>query len=211
MRNLRGMRPRLLRACVAAGLAVLLGACATRPPLRGVHGACALDYRGRISVVEQGPRAHDLYGSFALRLDGDGGRLELASPLGQVLMRASWNADAASVDDGRTRRSFPSFEDMTQVMLGVRLPRTALRDWLRGRPAAALPWRALSQGGFEQLGWQVHLRRRAGVPYILRLQRRQGDDLQRLSLVIDTPAAASPDAPCMTVSRALAGAAASAP
>lgn len=178
-----------LRACTALALALLLGACATQRVPSQPAVSCALDYSGRISVVEQGPSPHNLYGSFELRLDGDSGSLELGSPLGQMLARASWDAGSARVDDGRTRREYDSFEDMTQATLGLRLPRAALRDWVRGRPASQLPLRELPDGSFEQLGWQVHLQLRDGEPHILRLKRENGDTTELLSLVIDHRAA----------------------
>lgn len=187
-----GLR-RAARAAAAMLCAGVLGACATQSGPRLVAPSCELDYAGRISVVEQGARTHELYGSFELRLHGDTGSLDLSSPLGQVLARARWDAASASVDDGRRLRDFASFEDMTRATLGVRLPREALRDWVRGRPAAHLPWRALPQDGFEQLGWQVHTRMRDGAPRILRLRREVGDTTELLSLVIDRRALPSGD------------------
>ena len=181
------------RAGAALALALLLGACATQRGPGGAGPGCALDYGGRISVVEQGPQPHNLYGSFELRLSGQRGSLELASPLGQVLARASWDADSASVDDGHARRAFGSFEDMTQATLGLRLPRQALGDWVRGRPARQLPWRERGQSGFEQLGWQVRMVLRDGVPHILRLTRVAGDTTEQLSLVIDRRASVGAD------------------
>ncbi|MBU6440367.1 MAG: outer membrane lipoprotein LolB [Betaproteobacteria bacterium] len=176
---------RLPRVAAGAALLVLLGACAA-PPRAGLQPAgCALDYAGRISVIEQGARPYNLYGSFELHLLGDSGWLELGSPLGQMLARASWSADSASVSNGRQGRGFDSFEDMTEATLGLRLPRAALQDWVRGRPAPQLPSRVLEPDGFEQLGWQVRVRRENGRPRLLRLSRVQGDESEQLSLVID--------------------------
>ena len=185
-RKLSGAPARALRAGVAVAALALLGACASQPASRQAQPRCALDYAGRISVVQHRPGVNNLYGSFELRLDADTGWLELATPLGQVLARASWGAGSASVDDGHGVRDFASFEDMTQATLGLRLPRAALRDWVRGVPASSLPWRALPPDGFEQLGWRVTVLRRDARPHVLRLSRGRGDDAEQLALVIDS-------------------------
>ena len=176
---------RRLRVLAGAALLALLGACAAPPRLAPRPAGCALDYSGRISVVEQGAHPYNLYGSFELHLDGDSGSLELGSPLGQMLARARWSADSASVSNGHEQRGFDSFEDMTEATLGLRLPRAALQDWVRGRPAAQWESRALDHGGFEQLGWQVRVQRVDGRPHVLRLSRELGGDSEQLSLVID--------------------------
>ena len=183
--KLPGAQARVLRAGAAAAALALLGACASQPAWRQAQPRCARDYAGRISVVQHRPGVNNLYGSFELRLDADSGWLELATPLGQVLARASWGAASARVDDGHGVREFESFEDMTQASVGLRLPRAALQDWVRGRAAAGVPWKALPGGGFEQLGWQVRPQRRGGVLHILRLRRDGPDDVEQLSLVID--------------------------
>ncbi len=114
-----------------------------------------------------------------------------------MLARASWSADSASVSNGRQGRGFDSFEDMTEATLGLRLPRAALQDWVRGRPAAQLPYRSLDGEGFEQLGWQVRVRRADGRVHLLRLSRSQGDESEQLSLVVDRASLPAPgcDAP----------------
>ncbi len=175
----------MLRGLAGLALLALLGACAAPPRLERATVGCALDYSGRISVVEQGAHPYNLYGSFELHLEGESGSLELGSPLGEMLARASWSADSASVSNGHEQRGFESFEDMTQATLGLRLPRAALQDWVRGRPSAQWASRALEQGGFEQLGWQVRVQRRDGRPHVLRLSRKLGEDSEQLSLVID--------------------------
>ena len=180
------------RLLAGAALLALLGACAA-PQHAGLQPpGCALEYAGRISVVEQGARPYNLYGSFELHLEGARGWLELGSPLGQMLARASWSADSASVSNGRQGRGFDSFEDMTEATLGLRLPRAALQDWVRGRPAAQLPYRSLDGEGFEQLGWQVRVRRADGRVHLLRLSRSQGDESEQLSLVIDRASLPAP-------------------
>ena len=171
-------------AAALLALLVLLAGCAAPPRVQPPPG-CALDYSGRLAVVEQGAGARNLYGSFELRLDGDSGWLEIGSPLGQMLARARWSAASASVDDGHRRRVYPTFEDMTEASVGLRLPRAALQDWVRGRAAAGWPSRELAGGGFEQLGWQVRMQLRDGTPHILRLRRESDGGSEALSLVID--------------------------
>ena len=174
------------RALLAApALALLLGACAA--PRRGA--VCDGAYSGRVSVV-QGDPPRGLYGGFRLRLGGDRGQFELLSPLGQTVARARWSARAARLDDGHRVRDFASFEAMAQAVLGLALPRVALQDWVRGVPAADLPHRALPDGGFEQLGWDVQVRRDGDAVHLLRAQRAEGVPA-RISLVFDAPCARS--------------------
>ncbi len=180
-------RRTLLRTLLLAPVAAtLLAGCAA--PRRGPD--CADGYSGRVSVV-QGDPPRGLYGGFRLRLGADQGRFELLSPLGQMLARARWSAHAASLDDGRRVRDFASFETMAQAVLGLALPRVALQDWVRGAPAADLPYRTLPDGGFEQLGWAVQVRREGTAVHLLRAQRIDGAPA-RISLVFDAPCAGVP-------------------
>lgn len=175
-----GARP--ARRLLAAA-ALLLAGCATPPPATpsgGAQAACAsaLHLDGRMSLHDAD---HQLYGGFVLRLGTAGdGRLDLLSPLGQELARADWTADGASLDDGHGVRTFDSFEAMSERLLGLELPRAALQDWVRGRPAASLPSRPVD-GGFEQLGWTVRPGFEDGRLHLLRASR--GD--AALSLVVD--------------------------
>ncbi|MBW4046688.1 MAG: outer membrane lipoprotein LolB [Proteobacteria bacterium] len=201
-------------ACVLAG-ALTLGGCAT-PAARGRTAQAvpaAQDIRGRISVVTGTPPAqHNIYGGFRLELfPGGDGEFDVYSPLGQMLAQAQWSTRSARLDDGKQTRSFTSFEDMTFAALGLALPRAALQDWVRGMPAADLPFETLGHGAFEQVGWRVQPRLRDGQLYLLRASRVQGPPAE-LSLVVDRarPEVAA-SAPAASASPAVTASAVSAP
>lgn len=186
---------RLLLAAVVAGAGVLAGCAAPQlqPPAATATPQPPQQIVGRISLVRgQPPQA--MYGGFRLVLEGDGGRFDLFSPLGQMLAQASWNDGGARVDDGRSVQRYPSFAAMTEAVLGVALPRAALQDWVQGRPAAGLPSRPLPGGGFEQLGWAVQVQRRDGRLALIDA-RRDGDDPAQLRLAITDQSVAAPAAP----------------
>ncbi len=171
---------------------------------------------GRISVLTgEPPEEKNLYGGFRLELlAGGGGRFDVFSPLGQMLAQASWTSQSASLNNGRQTQDFPSFEDMTQAALGVALPRAALQNWVRGEPAASLPFTRLADGAFEQLGWHVQPRFEQGRLHVLRARRMQGPDAQ-LSLVVDDSqveqTAAGASTPAAAVARAASAPAAAKP
>ncbi len=175
----------------------------------------AQDIRGRISVVTgDPPDQHNVYGGFRLELFAGGdGAFDVYSPLGQMLARASWSRQWARLDDGKQTRRFTSFEAMTLEALGLALPRAALQDWVRGKPAADLPSQPLTHGAFEQVGWRVRPRWRDGQLYLLRASRLQGPPAE-LSLVVDRArpeVAASAPSAVASAPHAVAASGASAP
>ena len=180
-------------------LVLALGACALPGSQKRRNaaemGAVRQDISGRISVVTGEPPAQkNLYGGFKLELLSAGrGEFDVFTPLGQMIVQATWSPRSARLDDGRQTRDYPSFEAMTLAGLGLALPRAALQDWVRGEPAAALPFTQLASGGFEQLGWRVQPRFEDGRLRILRASRLEGGAAQ-LSLVIDHAQDALPPA-----------------
>ena len=187
-------RRRLLAVGIVAG--TLLAGCATPGLLPGgSQGAVAQreEIAGRLSLVS-GPAdaQHALYGGFRLVLQGESGAFDVFSPLGQMLAQAKWNVDAASLDDGRTVRNFSSFSAMTESAIGVALPRAALQDWVRGRPAASLAFKALPEGAFEQLGWTVQPTWRDGRLTLVTAERGGETPAQlRLAITAEQRAATS--------------------
>lgn len=181
-------------------LALMLGACALPSPQAGQGIGMPADMRqditGRISVVTgEPPEQKNLYGGFRLELlSGERGKFDVFTPLGQMVVQASWAPGFARLDDGRQTRNYSSFEAMTSAGLGLALPRVALQDWVRGEPASSLPFTRLADGAFEQLGWRVHPRFASGRLHILRASRLHGEAAQ-LSLVIDAEQSVSPVTP----------------
>lgn len=96
--------------------------------------------------------------AFELRGDGTRGDLRLASPLGAQLAAARWSPSQAVLETPGRRDTFASLDALAEQALGEALPLAALPDWLDGRPWPGAPSRSLADG-FEQLGWQIDLKR----------------------------------------------------
>lgn len=142
----------------ALALATLLTACATRPPVLPAYEGQRL--QGRLSVQAASGQG----GSSAFELLGNAlaGQLELSTPLGSLVARASWDAQGVRLETPQQgSRLFPSLDALGQELLGEAIPVAALFDWLQGKPwsqAEASPLPAPARG-FEQLGWRIELDR----------------------------------------------------
>jgi len=154
--------------------------------------------RASISVGAIGTRpAHREAFEFEWVSTAESGQLSLLGPLGQIVAQLSWTPQRAQLrQSGQTQdRIAATPEDLSESVLGERLPVQVLGDWLQGRPWAQAHAVATPEG-FEQLGWQIDVRRlrsdRQGSA------RRPGDDRQAsatLRWVLDEslpPAASSP-------------------
>ena len=138
--------------------ALVLGACATttRPPASGELPWTS----GRLSVRIDANPVQNVSAGFELRGNGNSGELRLHSPLGTRLAAARWSPGSAVLADSQGEQRYANLDDLSRRALGEALPLAALPDWLAGRPWPQAPHR-LSPSGFEQLGWQVSLTRRA--------------------------------------------------
>ena len=151
-----------LLATAAALTALLTGCASTSQPTAQTTGTPPWT-TGRLSVrVDAGPArvAQNLSVAFELRGDGNTGELRLVSPLGTRLAHARWGPGRVRLETAEGERSFDNLDELARETLGEALPLAALPDWLAGR---AWPGAAHMPGtdGFEQLGWQVQLTRRA--------------------------------------------------
>lgn len=150
------------RAC-ALGLAAWLAGCASTPPGAGPRDAPGPWTSGRLSVrVDATPSrvAQNISTAFELRGDGEVGELRLISPLGTSLAHARWAPGQVRLETADGERRYDSLDELAREALGEALPLAALPDWLAGRPWAGAPHSPAAEG-FEQLGWQVQLARRA--------------------------------------------------
>ncbi len=102
--------------------------------------------------------ARSVSAGFVLQGDARRGKLDLATPLGNVLARASWSPERVALVTPQGERRFADLDALTREVLGESLPVPALFDWLRGRPWPGAP-SSVAEGGFEQLGWLVDLTR----------------------------------------------------
>lgn len=168
---------RLARAALCV-LPLLIAGCAVLPrsdeaPLTGE----ALSGRLVVKVDADGNAAvRSVSAAFVLQGDARRGKLDLATPLGNVLARASWSPEWVALVTPQGERRFPDLDALTREVLGESLPVAALFDWLRGRPWPEAPSR-FAEGGFEQLGWLVDLTRFEAVAAV---------DARRLSLPVVT-------------------------
>ncbi len=148
-----------LPALLLPALAALLAGCATPPRETADAGWTS----GRLSVridasAEHG--AQSMSAAFELRGDDRSGELRLSSPLGTRMATARWAPGLALLDNGDGEYAFENLEALSRRALGENLPLAALPDWLTGRAWPGAPHIATATG-FEQLGWQVDLARRA--------------------------------------------------
>ena len=132
------------------------------------------------------PRGQSVNANFELLGDPTRGRLEMSTPMGSLVARVSWQPGAATVRTPDEERSYDTLDALTQELLGEALPVQALFDWLKGRPWPNTPFRSLGEQGFEQLGWQVDLRRYpSGLIVAQRLNPGGPDPLATLRLKLD--------------------------
>ena len=143
------------RALVAVS-ALALGACATAPaPAPALSGRLALQVEATLEHPAQSFSA-----AFELRGDAQRGALQLLSPLGTTLADARWAPGETRLRTSAGEARFDDLQELSRQALGEALPLAALPDWLAGRPWAGAA-HATIDNGFEQLGWQVLLTRRA--------------------------------------------------
>jgi len=112
---------------------------------------------GRISVTVAGDvhnRGTGGAASFELFGDPEAGRLELTSPLGTLVARATWQPGLVALQTPDGERRFSDLDALTREMLGETVPVAALFDWLNARPWSAAPYQKTASG-FEQLGWRI--------------------------------------------------------
>lgn len=184
-----------LGALAVLGATALAG-CNSVPRASGADAA-ALAQAPRLTgkfglIVPAGPggqpRGQNVNASFELLGDPRRGQLEMSTPMGSLVARVSWQPGSAWVKTPDGDRAYDDIDALTQELLGEALPVQALFDWLRGRPWPQAPSRAADGTGFQQLGWQVDLRR-FGDQLISaqRLNPNGSEPLATLRLKLDAP------------------------
>jgi outer membrane lipoprotein LolB len=142
-------------------LAALLGGCASLTHQVAQTREGDLHLSGKLSVqVEGDGERKGTGGSAAFELSGgpSAGQLELSTPLGSLMARATWSEGEALLRTTKGERRFDDLDALTRELLGEPIPVAALFDWLQGRawPQAGS---AATDAGFEQLGWRIDLSR----------------------------------------------------
>lgn len=149
-----------MRAAAAlAAVALALAGCAQLPKTPPATTAEAR-LGGRISVTVAGDvhqRGTGGAASFELFGGPQAGRLELTSPLGSLVARASWQPGLVTLQTPNDERRFDDLDALTRELLGEPIPVAALFDWLQARPWPAAPHEKTASG-FEQLGWRIEPR-----------------------------------------------------
>ncbi len=193
------MRRRVFGAGALAvlGTAALAG-CSSLPRAGGVAGAALADaprLTGKFGLIVPAgpggqPRGQNVNASFELLGDARRGQLEMSTSLGSLVARVSWQPGSAWLKTPDGDRAYDDIDALTQELLGEALPLQALFDWLRGRPWPQAASRAVGESGFQQLGWQVDLRRfDAQLISAQRLNPNGPEPLATLRLKLDAPAA----------------------
>jgi outer membrane lipoprotein LolB len=137
-------------------LALALAGCAQVPKAPAPADAAAR-LSGRISVTVAGDVHHRGTGgaaSFELFGGPQAGQLELTTPLGSLVARATWAPGLVTLQTPQEERRFETLDELTRDLLGEAVPVAALFDWLQARPWPAVP-HTRTAGGFEQLGWRI--------------------------------------------------------
>ncbi|MDO8420046.1 MAG: outer membrane lipoprotein LolB [Rubrivivax sp.] len=144
--------------------AALLAACATPPPAprepAWTSGRLSVRIAADAGATDAGQAVQSMSAAFEMRGNGQSGELRLNSPLGTRLAQARWAPGLAVLETPEGEQRFDTLDELSRRALGEALPLAALPDWIAGRPWPAAPHRT-QDGGFEQLGWQVLLARRA--------------------------------------------------
>lgn len=120
--------------------------------------------------------------------------IRLIAPLGSGTYLVKGGNDSAEIlfPDGR-KKVIHDINNIFQTALDVDLPVHAIKDWVRGLPASALPVDEISwndQGlllTIKQSGWNVEMKKYSGkgvlLPHTIYLSRDDNDDLDiRLAL-----------------------------
>ena len=145
---------------------------------------------GRIGVSHNG---ESFSGSLRWRHSAEDDEIFILSPLGQGVARISRNLAGASLEtaEGRDYRA-ADVENLTEEVLGWRLPASGLQYWVAGRPAPEGPAEAELDDNLQlrrlyQDGWRIDYlgyRLVQGVMLPAKLEMAMGERL-RVRLVID--------------------------
>lgn len=125
------------RRLAAAGLALLLGACAVPPMARP-----ARFWSGRLGLQVFSDPPQSYHAGFELQGSAEAGELTLLSPVGGVLARLHWTPKLATLERGNERWQQASVDQLMQQLVPAAVPIATLFDWLQGQASADPHWRA---------------------------------------------------------------------
>jgi outer membrane lipoprotein LolB len=193
-RILAGAVGRVRHVWPALALAGLLAGCAA--PQRIAGDGPAFERQGRFAVNLQpaGGAPYAAQGGFSWRDEGRVLRLDLVSPLGNVLARIRVEPGQSVLEraDG-SRESAATPDDLLALVWGHAMPVSGLRAWMRGQSAPGLVVDARRDDqdrliSLRQDGWDVRLSDYdAQGPGRVRLSRLDDQGRWRLQLIMDRP------------------------
>lgn len=185
------------RLFLALAAASVLAACATPQRIaRNDEGDTAqtISRVGRFALRVQRPMEEPeaIQGGFAWQDDARTLVLDLANPLGATLARVEAGPDGAMLRESNGRETLAADPDgLAARALGSPIPVAGLRDWLRGRVAAAPRGQVSARDeqsrptAFEQDGWDVRVSLYDEIgPVRLQMSRAEPGRTIELRLVI---------------------------
>ena len=120
--------------CIRAtlvGLALLLTGCASlQKPQTQTTAADA--WTGRFAVVMHSTPAQSQRASFELRGNAQNGELDVLSPIGTTLIRATWQPGKATLISGGNYTDYSSLDALSASLGESSLPVAELFNWLQG-------------------------------------------------------------------------------
>jgi outer membrane lipoprotein LolB len=166
-----------MRFCCIIAAISLLSACASLPPSTPMTSATTSpkptaspsnasanelqNWQGRFSAVieQQDGKRQSIPGSFSLSSQKDRTLLELSSPLGQLVARLTVTPSIARLETAdRGEYSAPDVDQLTEEVLGWRIPALRLPIWLRGHAAGGSAFDAKNRlVRAEDHGWVVQV------------------------------------------------------
>lgn len=177
---------------MALGAWALMGlsACSTpvKQPEATWSGRLAWVMTPPLSPASAAEAAAPRSAQFQFELWGDAleGRLEVLSPLGQILARVTWQPGQAELSaPGRQTLRAARLDDLSEPALGEAMPLQALIDWLQGQVWPLAPV-SLEAHGFSQLGWHIDTRKAASGRMLAHRPVTPTQAGLRVSVVLDT-------------------------
>jgi outer membrane lipoprotein LolB len=137
------------RGWLAAAAAVLVSVAACAPvEIRPPQGPLDFELAGRLAARYG---SESFTGNVAWRHARGGDEMLISTPFGQGVARIVREGEAVQLTtaDGKESRANDA-EDLTERVLGFRVPIVGLADWVQGRPSPEL----------ESRGWKVEYQER---------------------------------------------------
>ena len=164
-------------SAIAASLAVVLSACTITPVVESLPESESWLMKGKLGVVAEGQS-----GSFTIEWSQqeDQFAISLFGALGMTAARIIGDSEGVSLQaPGEPLVTARSADALLLDNLGLDIPVTPLRFWVRGVPAPG-PHRT-GPDSIHQLGWTIeYLQHQEGLPVRMRLTRPE----VRLVLVV---------------------------